>query len=294
MRFHLGHGAGNDFVLLPDPGAALDVTPALARALCARRTGLGSDGVLRVVPAAAVAGHDGFGPAGDAAWAMDHRNADGSHAEMCGNGLRLFARHLVVEGLAEPGPGRVLTRAGVLQVDVPPEADADVTVDLGVVRDDPAADGTVVVLGDGSRRPGRAVSVGNPHLVVEVADLAALGEELAPPVLDPPDAFPAGVNVEHVVRTGPAVAAVRVHERGVGETQACGTGAGAVARACAQAWGLAAADGSYEVAVDLPGGRLVVSGGPPDATGGTPTRLTGPAVLLAAGELDDAWVAARA
>ena len=292
VRFALGHGAGNDFVLLPDRDAGLDLPAGLVRALCDRRTGLGADGVLRVVPAAAVAGRDGFPDVAphDVAcptWAMDHRNADGTTAEMCGNGLRLVARYLVSLGWAAPGACAVLTRAGVRAVDAPADPRGDVTVDLGVVRRTPEADGTVLVLPDGTRRPGRALSVGNPHLVVEVDDLASLGPVLATPLLEPADAFPQGVNVEHVVRVGPGHVAVRVHERGVGETAACGTGAGAVAVAVGQP----DHDGLLDVRLDLPGGRLRVRG-TTRADGATQVRLSGPAVLLASGELDAGWVAA--
>ena len=302
VRFALGHGAGNDFVLLPDRDAALDLPAGLVRALCDRRTGLGADGVLRVVPAAAVSGRDGFPDVApedvaredvareDVArptWAMDHRNADGTTAEMCGNGLRLVARYLVSLGWVAPGASAVLTRAGVRAVDAPADPRGDVTVDLGVVRRTPEADGTVVVLPDGTRRPGRALSVGNPHLVVEVDDLASLGPVLPAPLLEPADAFPQGVNVEHVVRVGPGHVAVRVHERGVGETLACGTGAGAVAVAVGQP----DHDGVLDVRLDLPGGRLRVRGAT-RADGATEVRLSGPAVLLASGELDEGWVAA--
>ena len=124
MRFLKGHGTENDFVLLPDADGALDLTPDLVRALCDRRAGLGGDGVLRVVRSAHVPDAD---PSTE--WFMDYRNADGSIAEMCGNGVRVYARYLVHAGLAEPGHLRLATRGGVKDVDVPPYG--DVSVDMG-------------------------------------------------------------------------------------------------------------------------------------------------------------------
>src|SRR4051812_36020605 len=123
MRFVKGHGTENDFVILPDPGASLDLTPALVAAICDRRAGIGADGVLRGVRAKAL-GRDG-----DPEWFMDYRNADGSVAEMCGNGARVFARYLVEAGLAAPGDLRIGTRGGVRAVSLGPSG--DVTVDMG-------------------------------------------------------------------------------------------------------------------------------------------------------------------
>ncbi len=262
LRFVKGHGTENDFVLLPDPDVPL--TAELVRALCDRRAGIGGDGVLRVERR----------PDG---WFMDYRNADGSIAEMCGNGIRVFARHLVDAGLAEPGPLPVLTRAGVRTVEVPP--DGDVTVEMGVptaLEAAPSVDG----------RPGTAVSMGNPHVVVELADL----EELA--ALDltrPPDvrpSLPDGQNVEFVVRRGERSLALRVHERGVGETRSCGTGVCAAVVA-AVAW--SGGTGLNEAwTVDVPGGRLSVTW-----LSAGPVLLSGPAVLVAEGEVDLAALPVR-
>jgi diaminopimelate epimerase len=255
IRFVKGHGTENDFVLLPDGDVPL--SPELVRALCDRRAGIGADGVLRVERR----------PDG---WFMDYRNADGSVAEMCGNGIRVFARHLVDAGLAEPGTLPILTRAGVRTVQVP--ASGDVTVEMGVpaaLEASPAVDG----------RPGTAVSMGNPHVVVELADVAELAElDLTrPPVVRPP--LPGGQNVEYVVRRGPRMLALRVHERGVGETRSCGTGVCAAVVA-AVAW--SGGDGLDDPwAVDVPGGRLSVTW-----LSAGPVLLSGPAVLVARGEVD--------
>src|ERR1700684_3169632 len=106
MRFAKGHGTGNDFVILPDTDDQLRLTPELVRRLCDRRTGIGADGVLRIV-----AGADGPGT-----WFMDYRNADGGIAEMCGNGIRVFARYLLDHALASGPELAIGTRAGVRRV----------------------------------------------------------------------------------------------------------------------------------------------------------------------------------
>src|SRR5205823_3701425 len=151
-----GHGTENDFLLLPDAGP---LPAELVRALCDRHAGIGADGVLRVVAAADVP--EAAAMAGDARWFMDYRNADGSVVEMCGNGLRVFARYLVAAGLAEPGELRVATRAGVRTVWL--DRSGDVTVDMGTPE--PIAARPVV-----GETPGIAVSMGNPHVVVLLPD----------------------------------------------------------------------------------------------------------------------------
>jgi diaminopimelate epimerase len=256
-----GHGTENDFVVLPD---APPLDPETVRALCDRRAGIGADGVLRV-------------DRRDGGWFMDYRNADGSVAEMCGNGIRVFGRYLVHAGLAEPGTLPIGTRAGIRTVQVPPEG--DVTAEMGAplaLEAAPAVDGL----------PGTAVSMGNPHVVVELPDLAALDAlDLArPPDVRP--ALPDGQNVEWVVRRGPRLLAMRVHERGVGETRSCGTGVCAAVVA-AVAWsGGEGLDDPWTV--DVPGGRLSVTW-----LSAGPVLLSGPAVLVAEGEIDLAALSRR-
>ena len=257
MRFVKGHGTENDFVLLPDTTAE-DLTADVVRALCNRRTGIGADGVLRVERR----------DDADAPWFMDYRNADGSVAEMCGNGIRVFARYLVDTGLASPGQLRIGTRAGVKKVDVPTAG--DVTVGMGV----PQRLGDAKVVVAGATFAGLGWSMGNPHLVVlDVGGLDDLDLGTAPGV-DPPEAFPDGVNVEFVERLGDARIRLRVHERGVGETRSCGTGVCAAAVAA-----MAARDERTTYDVGVPGGRLAVKW----CDGGN-VLLTGPAVLVAEGE----------
>jgi diaminopimelate epimerase len=215
--FVKGHGTGNDFVLLPDPDGRLELTPALVAAICDRRTGLGADGVLRVVRAAK--DPDGLPMAASATWFMDYRNADGSVAEMCGNGVRVFVRYLVDEGLELPGAVPVATRAGVRTVTAP--AQGDLTVGMGPASF-PGIGGLMVrVVGSDRVWPAVAVDVGNPHAVVLVDDLRAPGRLLDAPDVTPASAFPAGVNVEFAASCGSRHLAMRVFERGVGETARC-------------------------------------------------------------------------
>lgn len=262
MRFAKGHGTGNDFVILPDVEDRLVLTPALVRALCDRRTGIGGDGLLRVVRFP-----------GTDRWFLDYHNADGTVAEMCGNGVRVYARYLVASGLAPPGDLLLDTRAGPRAVVVP--ATGDVTVDMGV----PALPGgapRVAVGGRPLEGPATEVDMGNPHIVVRVDDPAAYDLSVAP-VVTP--TVPAGVNVELVALHGPDSLVMRVHERGVGETASCGTGACAAVVAAAQ-WAGQRAPVAY--GVDVPGGHLLVQW-----TGDTVT-LTGSAVIVAEGEVDPA------
>lgn len=277
MEFTKGHGTGNDFVILPDPDGRLALTGDLVAALCDRRRGIGADGVLRVVRAAKHP--DGAGQAGEAEWFMDYWNADGSSAEMCGNGARVFVRYLMTTGLAAPQgeSWAVATRAGVVRALVAGDA---ISVEMRRPRLYDTATATLGAL----TLPGSAVDVGNPHLVCAVPDgmeLAALDLSRAPGFT--PAVFPAGVNVEFTSPGDPVDGAdrhvvMRVYERGSAETLSCGTGACAVAA-------VALRDGGRDtgvVAVDVPGGRLSVT---VDATS---CWLAGPAVLVATGEVDPA------
>lgn len=308
MEFTKGHGTGNDFVILPDPDGQLTLTPELVAALCDRRRGIGADGVLRVIRAAKHP--EGAGQAGEAEWFMDYWNADGSLAEMCGNGARVFVRYLLDAGLAEvdaaPSAARlpVATRAGVVRAGVVGE-------EISVEMRRPRVYGASVATLGGLALPGLAVDCGNPHLVCALPpglELTAL-DLTRPPEFDPA-LFPSGVNIEFTVAVEPtppaaasaagtpAVAApaagtpaaaasaarlpadrhvrMRVHERGSAETLSCGTGACAVAA-------VALRDAGREtgtVTVDVPGGRLSVT------LDDSSCWLTGPAVLVATGEVD--------
>ncbi|GGQ83462.1 diaminopimelate epimerase [Kitasatospora griseola] len=280
--FLKGHGTQNDFVIVPDPDGELELSAATVAALCDRRAGIGADGVLRVVRSAAdpVAA----GMAEQAEWFMDYRNADGSIAEMCGNGVRVFARYLVHAGHAKPGELSVATRAGVKRVRIAEDA-ADgtpggITVDMGRALLPGPDDLTVTV--DERSWPALNVNMGNPHAVAFVADLAHAGHLYDAPATAPAGVYPQGVNVEFVVDRGERHVAMRVHERGSGETRSCGTGACAVAVAAIRRAGLAPADTGRAVSwtVDLPGGRLVIEEFPDGRI-----EMTGPAVIVAEGVL---------
>jgi diaminopimelate epimerase len=287
VQYVKGHGTGNDFIVLPDPDGDLELGPAVVRALCDRRFGVGADGMLRVVLAAAAP--EAAGLAGTVRWFMDYRNADGSLAETCGNGIRVFARYLVDAGYAPPGTLAVATRAGVRHVVVP--AAGDITVDMGPpeIAEGPAVPVTVA----GRTYQAIAVSMGNPHAVCFADDLGPAGLaalDLGRTPTFPADVFPAGVNVEVVVdrpagrSDGRAAGrvAMRVYERGVGETASCGTGACAAGVASAARRGV---EPPTEVAVDLSGGRLMIRWEP------STVLLRGPAVLVCDGVLRDDWLA---
>jgi diaminopimelate epimerase len=292
MRFAKGHGTGNDFLILPDPDGAMEVPPDLVARLCDRRTGLGADGILRVVRVHAAGdtvpgGAAGVAsPAGAAEWFMDYRNADGSVAEMCGNGIRVFARYLLDHGLAEGPELAVATRAGLRLVRAEPGG--EYTVDMGA----PVVGGHAAAEIDSGRYDGLAVSLGNPHLTCVVDRPVAEFDLTAAPAFDH-ELFPDGANVEVVRLLGERHLEMRVHERGSGETMSCGTGAVAAAVAAA-ATAEAAATGSNGQprltgvwTVQVPGGTLTVTLTP--AT----SLLTGPAVIVAEGELNRPWLAAQ-
>jgi diaminopimelate epimerase len=272
--FLKGHGTENDFVLLPDHDGSVhgELSAARVRALCDRRAGIGGDGVLRVIRASAqpLVEEDAVRPApgGVAAeWFMDYRNRDGSRSQMCGNGIRVFARHLVEEGLvAADLPIPIGTRGGTRTVTHDGEA---WTVDMGPAR---ILGETKVSAGDRSW-PAVHVDISNPHAVVFLDDLAEAGPLAEEPAYDVM-LYPEGVNVEFVVRRGPGHIGMRVHERGSGETRSCGTGACAAAVAAAGA-------GPGRWRVDVPGGELEVSC---DEQGRV--HLTGPALLVARGATD--------
>ncbi|QSR25105.1 diaminopimelate epimerase [Nocardioides aromaticivorans] len=277
--FLKGHGTENDFVLLPDHDGTVhgELAAERVRALCDRRAGIGGDGVLRVIRTAA-AGDAGRGQTvldGGAEWFMDYRNSDGSVSEMCGNGVRVFGRHLAEQGLVDPAqPVPVATRAGLKVLTFAGgTTDGEITVDMGIPK---VLGETEVAVGDRSWTA-LHVDMGNPHAVAFVDDLGDAGPLLEAPTHDPA-AYPAGVNVEFVVRRGPQHVAMRVHERGSGETRSCGTGACAVMVTTALADG--AARGT-EYRIDLPGGTLRISWTADDRV-----LMTGPAVVVAEGTTD--------
>jgi diaminopimelate epimerase len=283
-----GHGTENDFVLVPDPDGELVLGAAEVAAVCDRHAGVGADGLIRVVRSRALPeGAAVLAEEPAAEWFMDYRNADGSLAEMCGNGVRVFAHYLRVSGLVDLADGASIvvgTRGGPRRI----TREGDLyTVDMGVwtMPGGPQAeaegyDVVVDVPGLEGPRAGLRVTVPNPHTVVALPDEAALAaaQLTLAPTYDPVP--PEGTNLELVVPLGEDDAAgtsvgtvrMRVLERGVGETRSCGTGTCAAALAV-RAWGGAGAPDVWRVLV--PGGEVTVR------VVGDRVWLTGPAVLTA-------------
>jgi diaminopimelate epimerase len=264
LEFVKGHGTENDFVLLPDPDDSVSLTPELVRALCDRHAGIGADGVIRVVRVGAT----GF--------FMDYYTADGSTAEMCGNGARVFARYLVSEGWTTPGHIDFDTRGGPRWAEL--GTVGHVAIGMGPVAWGATSTATI---GAHDAVSGLVVDVGNPHLACIVETDVAQFDLTRPPTIDD-EVFPDGANVEVIQVVDTDHVRMRVHERGVGETRSCGTGTVAAAVAYLAREGR----GSGRVTVDVLGGsvRVGIAGHPhgPKAT------LIGPAELVARGTVDTA------
>ena len=280
IAFTKGHGTGNDFVIVADPEGERDLSADQVAALCDRRFGIGGDGLLRVVRSRAL---DAGSATPEAEWFMDYRNADGSIAEMCGNGVRVFARYLLDTGLATLADGAALavgTRGGVKFVT---RSGDGFEADLGTWSSD-GADPLVRARGLDVPRPGMNVDLGNPHTVVALASEEELNQ-LDLTVIPQLDPVPTnGANVEFVVPSDPLVAEgvgrirMRVFERGVGETLSCGTGTVAAALAV-RSW---AGDGAPDHwRVEVPGGTLGVRMF--QDSDGEHVALSGPATLVFSG-----------
>lgn len=277
LAFTKGHGTENDFVLVPDLEGTLDLTPSQVALLADRRAGIGGDGVIRVVPTSAAEEETVRAQAGEARWFMDYRNADGSIAETCGNGARVFAAYLRREGLETGQEFGIATRVGARRV----RFDGDVVaVRMGGWRlaaaERAESEGFDALVHVAGHEPFSALSIdlGNPHTVVALPEQVSLERlDLAnQPVVNPPP--PHGTNVEFVRPLGPGHISVRVHERGVGETRSCGTGV--CAAALATRWWAGGRGDAWTV--DVPGGRLGVRALPGDEV-----ELAGPAILVADG-----------
>ncbi|WP_416394954.1 MULTISPECIES: diaminopimelate epimerase [unclassified Curtobacterium] len=291
LHFTKGQGTGNDFVLFADPDASVDLTPERIRAIADRRFGVGGDGVIRAVRSESLPeGRALVAEDPAATWFMDYHNADGTVAEMCGNGIRVFARYLTESGLVDLAPGETLTvgsRKGLVDIQ---RTTNGFSADLGrwgLGIEGGGSDDVVVRAKnlDGAR-PGLGIDVGNPHVVVAVATEDELAEvDLTyVPVLDPVPA--AGANVEFVLPGDPLVQdgvgqiTMRVHERGSGETLSCGTGAVAAALAT-RYWAGNGAPDTWRVRV--PGGVVTVRIFA--AEDGEHVALSGPAELVFSGDL---------
>src|SRR2546421_6247915 len=270
LRLTKHHGRGNDCLVLLAPDDRQPLDPAAVRFLGDRRRGVGADGVIRVTRAT---------PGDDAATlGMELRNADGGAAEMSGNGIRCLAQAAVDAGLASPPTFTVRTLAGPRTVTVSPggqAGSAHVSVDMGTVELGAEEDGpTLEAIPPGRGWRARTVCVGNPHLVLLGAELDGIDVARAGSAAQ--DAHPGGINLE-LVTPGPAAdeLVLRVWERGVGETLACGTGSCAAA-AAARAWGVV----GDHVRVHNPGGTLEVG------LNGTRVVLAGPVRRVFAAEVD--------
>jgi diaminopimelate epimerase len=249
-----GHGTHNDFVLVFDPLDEHSITTAQTAAICDRVNGIGADGLIRIIKR-------------NEKWFMDYRNADGSLAEMCGNGIRVMARYLVERGHQSEGIFAIDTRDGVKHLRVP--LTDDISVNMGQVTD---VGESITAGANGQMWNGYNISAGNPHAVVFVDDINDVGQLLEPPVVRPKGSYPEGVNVEFVQITGVNEISMRVYERGSGETQSCGTGTCAVALAAT-----IHTKGKLPATwiINPPGGRLEVS-----IDGHSNATLIGPAVLV--------------
>ena len=249
-----GHGTENDFVLVFDPHSEIEISSKAVAAICNRQTGIGADGLIRIAKR-------------DGKWFMDYRNADGSIAEMCGNGIRVMARYLVDRGHQSAGIFPIQTRAGSKFLSVPESG--DITVNMGAVTQEA---GVITARASEHSWEGLNIDVGNPHAVVFVEDLEKVGDLAEAPHVEPAQMYPDGVNVEFVKFLADGELAMRVHERGVGETRSCGTGTCAVALA-------ATIKSSKSLpakwVIHPPGGRLEV-----EIDAHSNAILTGPAVLI--------------
>ncbi|MFM8205377.1 MAG: diaminopimelate epimerase [Actinomycetales bacterium] len=255
-----GHGTENDFVLIFDPTEQLEITADICKRICDRTTGVGSDGLIRITKKSDK-------------WFMDYRNSDGSIAEMCGNGIRVMARYLVDRGHQGSGIFPISTRDGNKFVSVP--SVGDITVNMGQIS---SMESEISVSANGKSWPAQKIEIGNPHAVSFVDDLNDVGDLAASPAVNPESEFPEGVNYEFVVMQPNGELAMRVHERGVGETKSCGTGTCAVALAATLVTGRKL---PAKWVINPPGGRLEV-----EIDAHSNAILTGPAVLLKEVDLD--------
>ncbi|WP_313811761.1 diaminopimelate epimerase [Glutamicibacter sp.] len=294
QAFAKAHATGNDFVMLSDPEGQLQLSETQVEALCHRRFGIGGDGLIRAIPTAKVKGYENQAAEHpEAYWFMDYRNSDGSIAEMCGNGVRAFVHFLIAEGLVDLQVGETLligSRAGVKHVTRLAQGYAANLGEWGLIFPEEAeqnsVDSMVRPAGWEQGVPALSITMGNPHTVVALPDTKMLQELnlLAAPEVSPVPEH--GTNVEFVVPAEPlmhegvAQVAMRVHERGVGETLSCGTGACAAAAAVRYRARSSALINVWNV--EIPGGYVGVEFLAND-DGGEDTILSGPAQIVARG-----------
>jgi diaminopimelate epimerase len=275
MRFTKMHGTGNDYIYVDGFAQRVADPAGLARIMSDRHCGIGGDGLILILPSKT------------ADVRMRMFNADGSEAEMCGNGVRCLAKYAYEHGLARANPMRVETGAGVKTIDLllgPDGTVAAATVDMGEPILDPrqipvAVEGAraidVPISAGGQSFRMTCVSMGNPHAVIHVEDVAAVDLARLGPQLEHHAIFPRRANVHFVQVRTPGEVVARPWERGSGATLACGTGACAVAVA-----GVISGRGAREIAVHMPGGELGVAW----REGDNHVYLTGPAVEVFSGD----------
>jgi diaminopimelate epimerase len=266
IAFTKGHGTGNDFIIIPDELGNIDLTPVDVQKLCDRHFGIGADGILRVVKTAAA----GI-VAPQTTWFMDYRNSDGSIAEMCGNGLRVFVHYLHMTGRIIETENLIATRGGTKKVTKIEDGIYQIEMGKAQISIEP-----LEVQVAGRKYIATSVHIPNPHAVAFVEDLNSVGQLLDAPMANPETAFPNGANFEFIKKVATNHISMRVFERGSGETLSCGTGvcaAAVVARLNESQTG----DTSWRV--DVPGGTLKV-----EQTTDGEISLIGPAKLVADGE----------
>lgn len=261
VEYFKGHGTKNDFVIIEDLQDKLEITPEQVKAICDRKTGIGADGILRVVKT-------------NGQYFMDYRNSDGSIAEMCGNGARVFGLYLKQRNLVSDNNFIISTRAGSVKILISNPNAISVTMNSAKIRVN-----SVEILNNSKTYPATGVDAPNPHAVVFVDDLAEIGELVNAPTSIPIDEFKDGVNVEFVKKISDTHVQMRVFERGSGETLSCGTGACAVAAVLREQ----VKNQKNQFQIDVRGGTLHINFVDDKIV------MTGPAVIESSGILKESW-----
>ncbi len=261
LEYFKGNGTKNDFVIIEDLNDKVEISPQQIQAICDRKTGIGADGILKVVKK-------------ENKFFMDYRNSDGTVAEMCGNGARVFALYLITKKLVNDEKFTILTRTGDIDINFINKNEISVTMKKAVLREN-----RVDVLNNNQVYKAIGVDAPNPHAVVFVDDLSEIGDLKIAPSISPSEEFKDGVNVEFVKKINDGHAAMRVFERGSGETLSCGTGACAVAAVLNEL----SLTKIHEFQIDVQGGTLFIEFDKDKMI------MTGPAVLENSGILNDSW-----
>lgn len=261
VQYFKGHGTKNDFVLIQDLNDSIKITQQQVKEICDRENGIGADGLLKVVKK-------------NEKFFMDYRNADGSIAEMCGNGARVFALFLKKNNLVANNQFSFETRSGDVEVNFKSENEISVSMNLASLRNR-----KVKVSVNNHTYLAECVDSPNPHAVAFVENLSEVGDLKISPKVEPNQEFPEGVNTEFVKIISENHVQMRVFERGSGETLSCGTGACAVATVMRQR----SNNNISEFKIDVLGGSLVIKFDAKKMT------MTGPAIIEKQGILNENW-----